>query len=519
MKSRSSKGFFFVLISFMLIMYIFLYLTAWINAMEISEKTASEKFRASSIDGIVSQLSDERFSNFFDIAGYYALYRINAHASDIAHPLKYDDRERLKYLGNAFFNATLYGGSQDFDGTDLNYTSAEKDTYTFGAWLENLNGTLSQAGLEVVDFEVYGLNFTQEDPVTFNATMNISIYVRDRLSTVSVRRMFALSRQFNVSGFADPMIKREYSKINSTANVEKQIFYSDQAPDTLAPLWVANGTSGHGFFYGTMIRATDVTSSYPLIEMRSQYIIVGNYTEIDAADPTHSRFGGYIITNAPVMYQDANCPSPKSESETFMAITYVQRSGACVEEVKDDAPRPFAVIPDFNMSAFLGPGTGARHDALIIANRTLDEVRTTPELKYDGARAYDIEKLRDATVCAYFLHSPRGPSYPQRLSKNALTLHDENFGMETLLVGKWAGGMDSPDYDNRSRVDFEFFQPTLDAVKVRGMPGCKSFEMCSAVVGDNAPLGHFRMSADSLTAYGISGTQYIACDDNRARCD
>ncbi len=519
-RTKTSRGFFFVLISFILIMYIFLYLAAWVNAVEISEKTASEKFRAAGIQGIVSELSGERFMNFFDISGNYALYRINAHASDIAHPMKYNSSDELFYLRDAFFSSVFEGKSDAFESENLSYSSFERETYTFGAWLNNLESVLKPAGLEVKSFEIHAENFTQVDHVTFAASMNVTIFVQDRLSTLSIDRTFHLEKKFNVSGFPDPMIKRETQKIFGTENAtEKQIFFRGGiSPSSVAPIKVANGSDGQGFFYGSMISAKDVSSSNPVESLRGQYILVGNFSEITGAY-AYQQFGAYIITNGPGSERLDNCDS-LSETETFMAITYSRSTGTseCKLSISWQTSVPFVVMPGFNMSEFSGPDGERR--VLIIANSSVKDVSAAlPNSvfqKRNGAAAYEIEKLRDATVCAYFISSGRAPSYAQRLSRGALSLNS-TFGMEALLVGKWAGGSELPDYNNYSRVDFEFFS-RIEGAKVRGMPGCKSLGMCSTGVGDNAPLGHFRLSGDSLEAYGIINENDISCGDGRAGC-
>ncbi|VVB98028.1 Uncharacterised protein [uncultured archaeon] len=523
--NKSSKGFFFVLISFILVMYIFLYLTAWMNAMEISEKTASEKFRAATLEGIVSQLSEQRFAEFFDIAGYYAFFKIDDFASDPAHPLRYNSSDEIRYLRHAFNSTVFTGESGDFEGQNLTYSEAEKRTYTFGAWLDNLNKTLTPAGLEVKNFEIYNTSFNQTGPVTFNASMDIYMFVQDRLnSTLSITRRFHVQEEFNITGLADPMIKREYRKLSANTTVERQIFLNAiyDSPSKLAPKAVINGTMGQGFFYGPMVAAKDVTCASPSESDKIQYIIVGNFSDIQAACGWQ-QFGAYIVTNNPVMETMDGC-SPKSETQTFMAVTYQElpSSSTCSLVVDTGFPsggaKPFAVIPGFKISDFRGPKNSS--NALMIAKYAPDEVGSDNDsvsLKYYPVAAYDLEALRDATVCSYFIPSERAPSFAQRLSKNAPYLNS-TFGMETLLVGKWAGGTDLTNYDNRSRVDFEFFQntPPLDAEKVRGMPGCKSFPMCVLRTGDDAPLGHFRMSDDSLALYGADK---IACNDGRSRCD
>lgn len=494
-------------------MYIFLYLAAWINVTEISERIASEKFRITSAEGMLSQLSDERFTEFFKISGNYALFKINEHASNVTHPLKYNETDRLRHLKNAFFECVANGTSDEFENENLSYSTNENRTYTFRAWLDNLNSTLSQAGLEIKTFDIRTENFTQTSHVTFKANMSISIFVQDRLSTISLNRTFYFENEFNVTGFSDPMIKREYNKIKPGANITKQIFFTNKKHDDFAPINKSTGTYGQGFFYGTLINASDGTKINAIVDSeRKKYILVGNFSDITSIS-NWSKFGAYILTNEPTKIKYDSCD--ESEKDIFNAIVYRNISGNCEQRIEHETDNPFVVIVDFDISKFSGPGNQDLHHALVITNASTGKNYALQ--KNRTVTAYDIEDLRDVVICTYFFNSTRAPSYPQRLTRNATELNDSNFGFETLLVGEWAGGKNLIEYENYSRTDFEFFRK-INGEKVRGMPGCKSSEMCAILTGTDAPLGHFRLSLDSLNFYGIKNEKNIACNDGRVGC-
>lgn len=512
---KSKKGFFFVLISFIMILYIYLYLNAWMNAIEISEKTSSEKFKLVSLKSVFNQINETKLNDFFSISGYYALFKINEHASNKTHPLNYNTSNELYYLNRSFFNASLFGVSQDFENTPLEYSKNEKDMYTFSAWINTLNKTLLQAGLEINSFVISEQNLTQVDPVLFNASMNISIFVQDRrASAISLNRTFHLNEQFNISGFPDPLIAREYQKINSTETVAKQIFYKNSTIASLSPINVINGTKGQGFFYGTLIETKDVTVNFPIKTLRPSYILVGTFSDItNDAIFNYTDFGAYILTNSPGNQNYDGCPD-NSETDTFMAIVYRinATTGQCPASVENTTTKPFAIVQNFNITKFRGPSN--EHRTLFISKYSVKDVNSVPSKKNHPVLLYDIENLRDVAVCGYYIHSTRAPSYAQRLSANALSLNSP-FGIESFLIGMWAGGADLISYENYSRVDFEFFNK-INGTKIRGMAGCKNYETCSAQTDSSVPLGHFSLSSDSITFYNLTS---IACNNNMAGCD
>lgn len=522
-----SKGFFFTLISFILVLYIYVYLTAWINAGEIQERASSERFRATDVEAIAAQLTQEKFQDFFNISGYYALYRINDFASYDNQTMKNDSSDGMRYLSKAFFGCLLSGQSNDtFDSrTGLAYNQSEKGTYTLAAWVNNLNRTLAPAGMNITIFNVSNAKFEQVDPVTFNGSMDISLYIEDNLHTISINRSFTLTQQFNISGLPDPMIARETRPLlTNNAPAERQIYFRNVSIDELKPRkWNQAATQGQGFFYGYLVNASQAHLIWPTSDtaypLKSQYILVGTYDQIHMVSPTGEDFGGYIITTNPGNTTYDNCHE-QSETDTFNAITY--RGPNCNAKVEDVTSRPYLVLPHFsNLSWFYShhfdinpPYPDSDSRALLIANSSVEQVKTATLSKNRGGSLYEIERLRDLAVCTWFIPSDRAPSYPQRLTNAALYSNSSEFGMETFLVGSWAGGADLPSYKQYSRVDIEFFKQ-LDGTKIRGMPTCKNFNMCNLTTGPDAPLGHFSLTDASEQLYGAD---IIACDDYRSDC-
>jgi hypothetical protein len=137
-------------------------------------------------------------------------------------------------------------------------------------------------------------------------------------------------------------------------------------------------------------------------------------------------------------------------------------------------------------------------------------------------RIYDVTALRDSTICGFYLSSPQGPSFFQRMLESVPAEAEHPLGIETFVVGQWAGGKLDEFHDDRSRLDWEFYSPSLPArqpVRIKAMPGCKSVEMCD-VQNTNATkeaLGKFKLSPDAISRYGLG---QIACDNiNSAPCD
>jgi hypothetical protein len=94
-------------------------------------------------------------------------------------------------------------------------------------------------------------------------------------------------------------------------------------------------------------------------------------------------------------------------------------------------------------------------------------------------------------------------------------------GIETFVVGQWAGGKEDPEpantyvHDELPRLDRDFYSGSTfipsQMMKIKGMPGCRDKIMC-ADSSENATkegLGKFKLTSDSIGQYGLSA---IACN-------
>ena len=146
----------------------------------------------------------------------------------------------------------------------------------------------------------------------------------------------------------------------------------------------------------------------------------------------------------------------------------------------------------------------------------IDNGNAEPLDKQSGYhRVWDITRLRDMTVCGFYVQGT-GPSFFQRMLAGAESVSNPVLGIESFLVGQWAGGAEDKlkglGGDTLSRLDWEFYQNIDGQDEMKGMPGCKNAAMCSPDTSvSNATsegVGIFKLSANATKRYGMDG---IAC--------
>ncbi|HNT60536.1 MAG TPA: hypothetical protein PKJ97_01000 [Candidatus Bilamarchaeaceae archaeon] len=535
------KGFFFVLISFILLSYILLSTTMWVKAIDASEKSYSDAFRASTLNTLTDQVSFERMDNYVDMVAHYAMYRLSNHS--IYHPLKAgEEKKEFSHITSAYFELVSDCAAlpEHFeDGAALAYSPEESRTYCLKGLLSQLNGSFSTQGFQVESFEVSGMQFNEtEHPLLYTYNLTLYLSVKDLQTSTSINRTYRFNKILDAEGMVDPLVARESLDLKGSGPREnmtifKPIYlYPSENEDTpfanvheeLYPDKIGEGSEGQGWFYGTVVFAEDAPHGADPSRL-SQFILAGNYSEIRDVDNWEA-YGAYILLNKP--------ESPPGCNDQYETLNPIQRettpAGRCEESIDGSGSgytsKPFVVYEDFREDAgrhkysFHEFGVSRMEEVrvLFISQYSPEEVLGTPRDKLEDVAVFDMEKLRDFARCSYYIVNPEAPSFLQRMLKGGYN-YKSGLGIETFLIGMYAGGIYNPALDDRSRVDRDFFAD-IEGTKIRGMPGCKDAGMC---VNPNSDIGHFALSDDAMKFYlGISNSddeENIGCNDGRASCE
>ncbi len=538
------KGFFFIIVAFVLLSYILTSTYFWVRAIEMEESRYSEAFRTSSMEMVLSQVNEESVGEYVDISARYAFYRLNHHS--IENPVKVPDDvniaeadsldgSELENIRLAMRELVLSGTASDdyFDGGALEYTENEKLTYSLDGWKNQLNASLAAAGFELVElsidedsFEFNQVNFTRFELVF---EMNMTVVDTQAGSSTSIHRTYDVNRTVDATGMVDPYIARESENLNiewegESVLVGKPVFiapYWEEGYDALCsggdndPCYYEDeGSEGQGWFYGPVVMAGEDASAVP-DNATDNYILAGNYSAIKST-PDWDMFGAYILTSPPTE-ESSECPSEDDQDDTFSPVYYDGECDAELDTGSDYIQKPFMVYEGFDIDDYFGvdlqTGDGDAHKLLFVAGANPWEVETDPELKFEEVSVYNIENLRDFVMCGYYMPRNNSPSFLHRMFDLQGMFNDElpaydgwpesSWGIETTAAGRWAGGnLVADSWDAYSRVDVEFFSeventPQNPVQMIKGMPGNKNVYMCNMEFGydpDLEHVGHFRLS-------------------------
>lgn len=544
------KGFFFIIVAFILLSYILTSTYYWVRAIEMEEARYSESFRTTSMEMLLAQVTHDTIGEYVDISAHYAFYRLNHHS--INHPvepaveiatLDYLDGSENDNIRLAMRELILYGtASGDYfeDSVPLEYLPEDMITYSLEGWKNQLNASLSASGFELLELEIYEdtfefnqINFTQFE-VVFEMNMTIVDSLAD--SSTSLVRSYDVRRIVDATGFVDPYITRESERLDLEDDEEQPALAGK--PVFITPFWeqgyeylcedhdsdggcyyVGDGSEGQGWFYGPVVMADSDEVNTIHENATYNYILAGNYSAIRDV-PKYKDFGAYILTNEPEE-TGSSCASEYDQDETFNPIEYDDVCEASIDSTSSShTTKPFMVYENFDINDFTGvdlysDATIDAHKVLFSSEYSYLEVMDDPENKLEDVSIYNIEYLRDFAMCGYYMPRNNSPSFLHRMfdlqdmfDEPSNPAYDDwpesQWGIETLALGRWAGGnivMDSK-WDDFSRVDVEFFSeventPANEVQMIKGMPGCKNAYMCSEDLGydlDFEHVGHFRLS-------------------------
>ncbi len=171
---------------------------------------------------------------------------------------------------------------------------------------------------------------------------------------------------------------------------------------------------------------------------------------------------------------------------------------------------------------------GALRDReFVLINNEINHDEPANEAYIGYHELWDIDDMREMVMCGVYIETNEsnedGPSFFQRMVYEPEGLFSPDFGLETFVVGKYAGGADNPDDDNLCQLDRNFLNGEEADHLIKGMPGCNSFELTSTyeVIDDPVSeigVGHFGLTDSIIEDYNLED---ISCGGDResARCN
>ncbi|MCX8174789.1 MAG: hypothetical protein N3E51_01125 [Candidatus Micrarchaeota archaeon] len=546
------RGFFFTVMALALLSFMLLSVQLWVRTFEQSDARASQRFKGEAMRIVLSSISDKAISDFANASAFYALHRLVNYSAyeGLAQADSSDPRnngtgmvEKGVYL--LMRNGTFAAGSKD-----IVYTTEEMEAYTFAAWQKRIRSAANVLGFNASFSEPRNFSFRQIDHWTAGVSFQMDMDITDFAGTMRQNKTLYANATISLSGFLDPYIFRNDMRQRvpapaPTAVAQRQVFRnpkynsaSDVAPRLVVDQFGSDG-EGYGWFYGP------ITNQYPdqinesALGKLSQYILVHGW---DDSLPVYADLYGAVIVTDPPVWVDGgtetigNCVyNVSTQSRCLNCIRrYVPTTAGCPnrpDEILSEnrTDKPMIVVTrsatDENWLDSIPwvyraglPSPEDRQKFVLIDNEY-----ALPEQKLFGShRLYDITALRDMAICGFYVPSEQAPSFFQRMLAFPPSESSHPLGIETFVVGQWAGGKLDQSHDGLSRLDWEFYSaqaPATQPARIKGMPGCKSVQMCD--ISNTEPVkegvGKFRLSIDAIKRYGVGK---IACNSqNSAPCD
>ena len=545
------RGFFFTAMALAILSFMLLTSQVWVRTFEQQDASAVVRFKGEAMRLVLSTLSDEAMTHFANASAFYATYKL-VNATEIEGLDQIDsidpNNPKTGRVEKVAYEL-MVNGSTSPSGITITYSPEEKQAYTISAWQGKIREAANVMGFNATFGNVQNFSFRQLDPWTVGIYFQMQMNISDLDNTMHQSKMLTANSSFSINGFVDPMEVRDEFGLGHANPPQKQIWKDPKysTPSDVAPTpplvdtskGIGSASEGYGWFFGP------ITFDYPDrgIFTESEANNEGQYILVHPYDENLSRYadayGAVIVTSDPGLpvsrtYIDKGCNVTETNQteclNCFSTVTINPGSASSCKGSTKIYANQVSVPMIQTGSTWLGSVQSVTRNGMPVPTQQfvlIDNEKTGPIDKQSGYhRIWDITALRDMTVCGFYVNGA-GPSFFQRMVAGAESLSSPNLGIESFLVGQWAGGADDQDNDKLSRLDWEFYQAINDpsklalvdpnAMKIKGMPGCKNTEMCSSASNATSKgVGRFKLSQDAISRYSMENIKCAktATDDS-----
>ena len=543
--SNFKRGFFFTVMALAILSFMLLTVQVWTRTFEQSDIHSAERFKGEAMRLVFVTISDETFSKFANASAFYATYKLVNYTMLPQHSLvnltSSDSNNVNTGEVERVIKELIANGSTIPDTgpspIPLVYTLQENDSYTFASWKQKILQAANLMGFTTSFSDMNDFSYKQIDPWTIGVSFSVAMTISDLEGTMHQSKILHANSTFSIVGFVDPSITRnelERRGLNDTDLVaQKQIwkhFAYNTSSDLIPTQFNFNPTlyeEGVGWFYGPIV------SNYPpnmsqdeqtlYLPRLSQTILVHDWdSELSSRS---SEFGAIIVTTEP------NLTTTEINDGTYNYNLTVQ--GQCLnclrwctgsnlpldcpdatnpERFSNNVSIPFIAVSGTSFYGNLNTVPNITNDAVFPNGKFLlfDNEHENGPLYADKQNGYhriwDITKIRDMSVCGFYVQNS-GPSFFQRMLTASESINNSVLGIETFVIGQWAGGASDTSFNNvantYSRLDWEFYQQTVGS-RIKGMSGCKDSYMCSNNTNvTNLGIGRFKLTPDAISRYGL----------------
>ncbi|GEM_PF-6871263 len=582
----SKKGFFFTVLALILLTFMMVSVQMWAQEQQLREIRASERFRVDALKNAISLTDEASLAAFTNASLLYSLHFLSTSLANsvCAVPFIKDDKGGGKYPDGTYYvarslaelmeNGTTHGGPPSapypFDCPparigNITYSSSEMD-YTLKSYFAKTSQAARLTGYNLTWGPVKNLTVNQTQVFGVTVKFSVDANISDLSGNFRQPMHYDIVAQTDINGLLDPFITASdhfHRGVPMAVAAHRQVFHvGSYASRGDASMEVAaGGSEGLGWFFGPLAdlphdnAAWQFTStSYNKSRMK-YYIFVTN--DRDSAIAESIYFGGIILVSSSSgqvkigsrgngvtclikKYTQPNCVYCKIWEEYAIGGPLQCGSLLMTPTINSSTmlakPIPYVNVPNNNWQSQLKNNYHLDLPEALINNKynltdALADVQKKFSSSQNDSSISDLTGPRDMAICGYYVPSKNGPSYLKRFTQPASwgsppysKFGGAELGIESVLLGSWAGGSTDPQNYNHlndiswpsseffSRLDYLFYRPTFMynnqclGLFEKGMPGCKDADMCAP--GSTGPAenatGRFAFDNETGAGYGFT---------------
>ncbi len=533
-----------------MITLMFLSLGLWNSALKTRDSGDSERFKIMSLKSLDSEFSENRVDELIGVLGHRAVYYLDWHIrysgkysrnveEDLkemllegrCRPIDLDEdgrgditREEFISLAGACFGAKEkecrefdINGDGTVDGADSDCFTKKGKSISLTEIEKEFKRIADERGFEF-SIEFGEMNVSHVEPWTLEIEMDSELEITSKTGNVGVSRRRTSSANISILGFEDPLLGVESWKEGSFVKpgIKRQIRISEGNEKAREIELEREFLKGKGWAYGELTTPGETDS------VDKKHIVV--IDDVERSYWALDRYAGVIVETPPEIRAIPKRTVNSTPTCMFVCDYHVyEEISNCLDcmrwtpatcepssQIIGTLPCPEVHPPEIfeltgknNIDVPFLSGVGVGEEKKVLITSQTDDVLGSFDRYRNSTNVsiWNIEDLRELTLCGGYANTTEAPDFIQRLRGEAYS-KSEN-GIESLVY------LSSSTPKPLSAVDY-LYHSGREGVSVKGMPGCRNADECRAYWGSSFALDEMHWDD-----YGVSD---ILCGNSTDPC-
>ncbi|MFH1200424.1 MAG: hypothetical protein V1708_05125 [Candidatus Micrarchaeota archaeon] len=234
------RGLVYSIITLMILLPVFFFVGAYLQSEQTRDEETVLKIRGDEISNYADSISLD-VPRILDMTSKRALIAALNYIDVNGTPLNQSPLDAKLQVESLMLNGTIYNSTSPF-------LASSSNSSTLNDWAARMAGLGSDYGLST-NITVTSVEVKPHDSFSLNVSLSLAVNITDGISSMAVRRTYAVYEILSLEGFEDPLyplntngfVKRTIARANGT------IYGAEAVDNATLSKWYANSSEGPSF--------------------------------------------------------------------------------------------------------------------------------------------------------------------------------------------------------------------------------------------------------------------------------